>query len=85
MKQVFSLLLASLLGGVIALGGYSVLNNDSPQNLEIEQRYAKAVNNLNVSGDSGFNVPFDFTEAAERAMPAVVHISAKSSPTASNA
>lgn len=84
MKQVISLAFASLLGGVVALGGYFLLTENQPQETRIESRYSKQVNNVNVSGGDGFNVPFDFSEAAEKSMPAVVHISAKAITTASN-
>lgn len=77
MKQVISLLCASVLGGVITLGGYFMLA-DVEQAVAVEQStYAKQVSNVNVGGGEGFNVPFDFTEAAEKSTPAVVHISAK--------
>ena len=84
MKQLFSLLMASILGGVIALGGYFILNENSPSDQQLKQQYVKKVNNVNVSGGEGFNVPFDFTDAAEKAMPAVVHISAKANPAAAS-
>jgi Do/DeqQ family serine protease len=83
MKQIISLFLASVLGGVVALGGYFILNDYQPSPDQIEQHFAKNVNNLNVGSGEGVNVPFDFTEAAEKATPAVVHISARATHTAS--
>ncbi len=75
---------ASILGGVIALSGFFLLN-DTPQPRPSSPGYqVKKVNNLNTGSGTGFNVPFDFTEAAKKAMPAVVHISAKASGTRAN-
>ncbi len=85
MKQLISLVVASILGGMIALGGYFFLSENLPSDHQFSQRqYVKKVNNVNVSSGAGLNVPFDFTEAAGKAMPAVVHISAKATPVASN-
>ena len=81
MKQVISLTFASVMGGIIALGGYFLLVENQSQEQITESHYAKNVNNVNVGGGMGVNVPFDFTEAAEKAMPAVVHISAKAGAT----
>lgn len=79
-----SLVFASLLGGVVALSGYFLLVENPTSSHTAENSYAKNVSNVNVSSGAGFNVPFDFSEAAEKAMPAVVHISAKSVPKANN-
>lgn len=84
MKQVFALIGASILGGMITLGGFFLLNGNSSSNAPDYAITAKEVNNLNVSGGNGVNVPFDFTLAAEKAMPAVVHISAKATGNKSN-
>lgn len=84
MKQVISLIFASVLGGMITLGGYFLLNEQQDPGLEQDSRFAKKINNVNVSSGMGANVPFDFSEAAEKAMPAVVHISASAGATAYN-
>ncbi|HFA47756.1 MAG TPA: PDZ domain-containing protein [Bacteroidetes bacterium] len=85
MKQIFSLTLASIFGGMLTLGGYFLFVENQNDALPVAPNYAKKVSNVNVSGSAGFNVPFDFAEAAEKATPAVVHISAKSNGnTASN-
>lgn len=85
MKQVFSLLFAGLLGGVIALGGFLLFTEEGPTpKPSADNLYTRNVNNVNVGGGQGSNAPFDFSEAAEKAMPVVVHIAAKSAPTASN-
>jgi Do/DeqQ family serine protease len=77
---LFSLVFASLLGGVFALGGYFMFFENQIAEHSAVESYAKRVSNVNVGSGNGFNVPFDFAEAAEKAMPAVVHISAKSTP-----
>jgi Do/DeqQ family serine protease len=75
MKKLFSLVLAGMIGGMFVLGGIYFMK-DSFQN-ETPAPIARQVNNLNVPTKSGttVKVPFDFTEAAAAAMPAVVHIS----------
>lgn len=77
MKQVFSFVIAGMIGGIITLGGYFAFNTDQSKTSDGAGQYAKQVNNLNVG--PALNVPFDFTEAAAKATPAVVHISAKES------
>jgi serine protease Do len=77
MKQVFSFVTAGMIGGIITLGGYFALQGGQPIASNDTGHFAKQVNNLNTSPT--LNVPFDFTEAAALATPAVVHISAKES------
>ncbi|MCO6489265.1 MAG: trypsin-like peptidase domain-containing protein [Phaeodactylibacter sp.] len=81
MKQLFSLVLAGIVGGLITLGGFSMLQPETslPQQ---PNAYAQAVRNINVPAPPSA-VPFDFKAAAARAMPAVVHISSLAQ-TASN-
>ncbi|RMG81262.1 MAG: PDZ domain-containing protein [Bacteroidetes bacterium] len=74
MKQFLFLLLAGVLGGLVTLAGTQWSHKN--QAFEEAPSYARAVNLVNVKPQP-FNVPFDFTEAAQKAMPAVVHISAK--------
>ncbi len=77
MKRLFSLVLAGIVGGFIALlGAYTFL----PEKL-VEQptNFVKQAKYLNVSPNAP-NLPGDFVEAADKAMSAVVHISASSSP-----
>jgi Do/DeqQ family serine protease len=75
MKQILSLVFAGIVGGSITLGGYLWLFENQP--VGSSQAFATQVKNLNVAKGTSFNVPFDFTEAAAKSMPAVVHISAK--------
>ena len=82
MKQLFSLILAGIIGGMITLGGYSFLRPDATINQQ-ETPYAQSVKNINVPAQLNA-VPFDFKAAAARAMPAVVHISAISKTVANS-
>ena len=77
MKQVFSFVIAGMIGGMMTLGGYLALPGSQPEAAATTGQFAKNVNNINASPT--LNVPFDFTEAAATATPAVVHISAKES------
>lgn len=77
MKQLLSFVFAGVLGGAITLGGYMILNDSTQPNAAESAPSAKVVSNVNVPAGNGGNVPFDFSEAASKATPAVVHISAK--------
>jgi len=74
MKNILSYLLAGVFGGLVVLGGLQLTQPAEESTPDV--RFAK--NTLtNISPST--NVPFDFTKAAELAMPAVVHISAAES------
>lgn len=79
MKQVFSLVFAGMVGGGLTLGGYLALQSATQPANTSSAAYAKNVNNVNVPPNTTINTPLDFTEAAAKATPAVVHISAKES------
>ncbi len=66
-----------MIGGLFTLGGYFAVQDQQPISATNAGQFAKQVNNVNVG--PSLNVPFDFTEAAAVATPAVVHISAKES------
>jgi serine protease Do len=66
-----------MIGGLFTLGGYFAVQDQHPIPTTNAGQFAKQVNNINVG--PSLNVPFDFTEAAAVATPAVVHISAKES------
>ncbi len=84
MKQAISLIFAGIIGGIITLGGFLLIKGDPTATAPQEySEFVKKVANLNVKAGANFNTPFDFSEAAASAMPAVVHIAAKASqPTA---
>jgi serine protease Do len=73
MKQIFSFIAASIFGGLVALGGAALIQQRTMQ--PIASVPAKEASFINQSPAST-NVPFDFTAAAAKAMPAVVHIAA---------
>lgn len=73
MKQLLSLVLAGVIGGLITLGGLHLLPEQADLSSEKAQ-HATTVKQVNVAPNLA-NVPFDFTKAAEKSMPAVVHIS----------
>lgn len=74
MKQILSLVAAAVIGGLLVLGGNYYLNPNAA-NLAQQDNFSKEIKNVNVSAANGM-APLDFTAAAEKAMPAVVHISA---------
>ncbi|MFT4971140.1 MAG: serine protease Do [Paraglaciecola sp.] len=75
MKKVISYIVAGMMGGFITLGGSQLLqSNTSLEKQKIS--LSKEVNNINKAPVVN-NTPFDFKEAANIAMPAVVHIHAK--------
>jgi serine protease Do len=83
MKQFLSFLLAAFAGGLIALGGVSLFDNEadiSASNTELPSQQVSYVNKRPVPTS---NI-FDFTKAAEMANPVVVHISAKAGKTSAN-
>jgi len=74
MKKFSSLVAAALLGSVMTLGTYHIFNsNDQVKTVQSVEKVPaiKAAYTLNESGEA---VPLDFTKAAEKVMPAVVHI-----------
>ena len=74
MKKLFALVTAGIVGGLMALGGAYFFNAQFSPASAPTSTYAQPVNQrLNVSTKTNA-VPFDFTAAAEKAMPVVVHI-----------
>ncbi|MEO1628379.1 MAG: trypsin-like peptidase domain-containing protein, partial [Bacteroidota bacterium] len=74
MKNAISLIFAGVIGGLIALGGVYFLM-PIPTATTTDAQFAKTVGDqVNVNPKTKA-VPYDFTAAAKKAMPAVVHIS----------
>jgi len=73
MNKLWSTLLAGATGGLVTLGAAKMLEIPQTPQVPEQQTYSKQVNY------GGSAVPFDFTKAAERAMPSVVHIKASES------
>ncbi len=77
MRNLVSLVFAGIIGGLVTLGGLHFLEIGNASTTP--NSYAQTVSsNLNVK-PSANAVLFDFTTAAEKARPAVVHISASES------
>lgn len=74
MNNIWSTLLAGATGGLITIGAVKMLDTHNPQAQE-SPNYARQVNYAGTAAPA----PFDFTKAADRAMPAVVHIKASES------
>ena len=73
MKQVVSILLAGILGGMIAFGALSYKLDQQPAQANVNQAPQA------ILMSNGSNTPTDFVEAASVSTPAVVHITAEES------
>ena len=74
MKQWIALVFSGILGGIITLTGSQFLNTEKSQALKAESTsYVRRVNAPSWSS----SVPFDFVQAAQKATPSVVNITAK--------
>ena len=80
MKNLISLVFAGIIGGMITLGGVYLLNTDKSIETQVTEAQAVPISNTNLNVKAGSAaLPFDFVEAAEKAMPSVVHIHAEKS------
>lgn len=77
MKKTITYVIAGMIGGIITLVGHSYFY--PPAVFSSSENFAHAVRNINVAPLVNA-VPVDFTTAARKGMPAVVHISATASP-----
>lgn len=74
MKQIIAMIFAGIIGGAITLAGFQLTHRYATVNAVSDQGFsARQVNLVNAKPGVG-TVPFDFTQAAATAMPAVVHI-----------
>lgn len=73
MNKFWSMLIAGAVGGLVTVGASKMLDNSSKVSAFVPAPSSKQVN----FGDTP--APFDFTKAADRSMPAVVHIKASES------
>jgi len=77
-RTFFSLIVASLLGGLIAIGGYRLFSDDPPTTSisESQQTFISRFSNQASANTANYKVPegLNFVKAAERVTPAVVHI-----------
>ncbi len=82
-QLMLGLLFASVLGGIIALGGYKLFEDEKPSFIQVPTN--NNVQFSNYLNDSSFTIPdgLNFVYAAEIATPRVVHIKSTMSATAS--
>ncbi|QAA80688.1 PDZ domain-containing protein [Aequorivita sp. H23M31] len=71
MKQTMRLLLVALLAGTITLGGYKMLEKETPISFAPQPTSHYIPTNLTAIGEA---LSTDFTEAAEKTVHAVVHV-----------
>jgi serine protease Do len=84
MKQIISMILAGIVGGMITLGGFYVISPaSSNEGSKLVNQSLPQQNYAQLAADRIQSVPFDFTAAAELTMPAVVHITSKQTKTKS--
>lgn len=76
MKNFLSFIFAGIIGGLIAFGGIKYTNQSNPD--LAAENLSRQVNFINQKPTAG-NFPGNFTEAAQKAMPVVVHIKATAS------
>jgi len=78
MKQLFSLIFAGIIGGLIVLGGLQLLQTSVSEVTSTAQ--LTSITDITPKIEKEF--PFDFKEAAKIAPPAVVHIAGQQTSTA---
>jgi serine protease Do len=83
MKQVTSMILAGIIGGMITLGGFHLIAPANNENSKLVNQSLRQQNHAQLASDRIQSAPFDFTAAAELTMPAVVHITSKQTKTKS--
>jgi S1-C subfamily serine protease len=79
MKKIISYVFAGMLGGLITLSGNMYFMNTYNKTPQKQESLAQSVKNINVAPIANA-VPIDFTAAAQRGMPAVVHIKSTAAP-----
>ena len=78
MSSIFKYIISGVTGGLIVLGAFYFVMDDSSTTVQTwQQNQAKSVKNEGTVNPSG--AIFDFTQAADKAMKAVVHIKADES------
>ncbi|MDX1627202.1 MAG: Do family serine endopeptidase [Fulvivirga sp.] len=74
MKKFSAMVAAAVLGSVLTIGSYQLFIDDSGANRKVEIEKVPALHTAYTVNEAGEAVPLDFTKAAEKVMPAVVHI-----------
>ncbi len=82
MKNIVSLVFAGIIGGLITLAGGLLFNPGTGFQTDQTTAYAQSASYKVNNSPATAPLPFDFTKAAEKAMPVVVHISAAESTAA---
>ncbi|MFZ6014187.1 MAG: Do family serine endopeptidase [Bacteroidota bacterium] len=77
MRRFASFFLAAVLGSVCTVASYEWVNDDGNEGVKIEYVSDVPTAKVSYTNKDGEAVPLDFTIAAERVMPAVVHIRSK--------
>lgn len=82
MRRYFELVVAGATGSLVTLAAVFAFfpHFSSPSATRVEQLPVRLAHYVNEPKGTGFNVPFDFTEAAAYASPAVVHIKSTIAP-----
>ena len=75
MKNILSLVFAGIIGGLITLGGFHLMQNKETVQLPVVKKVSTTV----PTHTGGKLAPLNFTAAANLAMPTVVHIKASKS------
>jgi serine protease Do len=86
MKKIGNLIFAAVLGSAITLGTFKLMSKEEGKVIRIEHLDATPVKGVAYTvNEKGELAPLSFTEAAEKVMPAVVHIrSTQTRPAARN-
>jgi serine protease Do len=79
MRQIFSLVIAGVIGGAVALGSAKLLTKPDTAVVNAAPSYSKLANTTTYTA---VGTPLDFTAPAERALPSVVSIKASESKAA---
>jgi serine protease Do len=74
MKRIGTTLLIALTGGLVAIGGYKLIENKNQQNLSFEERQDLHYANRPISEITASTGNLDFTQASALVAPGVVHI-----------
>lgn len=74
MKQFSALFAAAILGSALTVGSFQLLKEDQPGHKHTTIEKVPAFHTAYSTNENGEVVPLDFTKAAEKVMPAVVHI-----------
>ncbi|PIB36804.1 deoxyribonuclease HsdR [Reichenbachiella sp. 5M10] len=73
-KNFIGMMIASLLGGVVAIGGYEWLAQDAPMTNTVPTTQEVQFSNYNTTSSAAAPVGMNFVDAAKVVTPGVVHI-----------